>query len=281
MNINSNTPIDDEEIVLAVKGDDKLKNLTDLEKAMVSGNVTPVQKEIIDKLGLSYSLKQQQVEKLENIKPVEVVESSIEDIDPVKAGEIKKFFDSIQSQANETAVTQTQEVRTEVENGADLPKPKTSSFSNVSSDISDEDKRNWVRATLGNLRFIKRYSFFNDRYWIEFRTRTFNESRAITDSAADMYDASDSSTMLKRAVLEPRYKLVTSIHRIKNVDQEFPSPLEYDTDKENPFEAATDGIMGNWNSTLFNVVVKSFEDFERLVDQLSRESNNPNFWEQI
>jgi len=162
-------------------------------------------------------------------------------------------------------------------------------------EITDEDKQQWLRATLGMQEFEKEYPILGGRVIITIRTRSLRANELVYDQLSletkDGRIPSDNPTMYfsNYQYRSLQLNLLASFGGLSTVDFKVP-PIDSDRAKElyTEFNSATDTIlkaahtelMGSWNSQIYMVVLNKFQHFEQLCARLAEVTSSPDFWDQ-
>ena len=114
-------------------------------------------------------------------------------------------------------------------------------------DVSDEDKKKYIRSLLGQEPFTKVYDLFGGTLKVAFRTRTSEEARQIlAASAPARFDA----------------RVDRSLLAVELMSDQGPAPV----------------LLGTLDDVAASAVYAAFKDFELLCDELFRKANDPHFW---
>lgn len=162
------------------------------------------------------------------------------------------------------------------------------------AEVTEDDKKMWLRHILGGTRFIKRYELFGKRVTVVLRGRTVAEQDLIMAQLDD--DQSKKGEPLTPQLYLywwSRYALAASLQSVQYLGkavQSFPEILDSDGKK------AYDGIehshysllayvskdkLAYWSDVLHNAVLACQQHFDKLCSRLQFQARNEDFFDGI
>lgn len=167
---------------------------------------------------------------------------------------------------------------------------------NDPTEVSDDDRRDFVQSILGNIRFRKTYNLFGGKYKIVFRALTSKESdlafrQIVIDGQRDLNDKAIGGTDFYWRNLQA-YRMAMALESItsesfgalevpsldaaeiesafgRDMQSKLPMYLSYVLDTFLPLES-TRSVIGH-----------SYFEFQALCDKLQVMAESPNFWTAI
>lgn len=161
------------------------------------------------------------------------------------------------------------------------------------TEVTKEDKINFVQTVLGGLRFKKTYELFGGKLRVTFRTLTTAESdmaykQIITDSQKDIrnYSIGDTSFYWKTLMA---YRAVMAIEKVESDYNvvEVPPIAEIDVDPPEGantkvfavFDSLVEQIMPN--EAMRNAIAHTYTEFNSLCEKLQSMAESKDFWNAI
>lgn len=180
----------------------------------------------------------------QNTDMVDPVFEQMKKDDPVE----QKFLDAVDAMSGTV----------EGDARADIVEPEQEE---VKLDVSDEDKRNFIRSVLGSKPFAKEYKLFGDTIVIVFRTRTVSENAKLnSESVRD-----ETWEMKKLAATIDNFKIGSDpTQALNGMD-----------------EAQLNTVFGSMAAITYSSIVKAYRSFEGLCDAIFEASLRADFWEGI
>lgn len=242
-------------------------------------NVTPTIAKPTDPSALDKNTLQEKVNTIKNMMPPDVAAPvfDIPTADTTKAADVKPV--ELITQAKEPYIC-----------------PNCSwDYSQKPAEITQEDKYNWLRATLGNKAFEKTYDLFGGKLTVTFRSRSMAVQGLISDQLK-IYNSNGTIpshpaniSMLSHNIYLRRLNLAAGLVNITN------SPIErlpeLDTEEAlrlygkfvskdlNITGAADKALFGKWSEALYTAVFHQFLTFNLLCDRLVEAATSPDFWQ--
>lgn len=178
------------------------------------------------------------------------------------------------------------------------PKPKTESLSTmpppacpkcgweqdkpVKSAPSEDDRREFVRSTLGERRFRKEYPFFDGQVRIRFRSALRGETQALSEVLTK--DIDEQRLLSPQEWHTRRRELMLSII-LESIDvagklQEFPEIGGCKIDEEQARRSleASMAARAHWPESIVGMVIYSQTEFEDLHQTLVARTYDADFW---
>lgn len=137
--------------------------------------------------------------------------------------------------------------------------------------ITDDDKKAFVRAVLGNKVFEKTYTLFGC-IEVVFADRTVEESEKLYESLAAITDPDQWRLWLEQRQLTSTLKLLTSkdiSYKIIVNDTEFQFEVQH---------MIRFGAISKFNKPLFKALLQTSRRFELLVTSLTDSAHMTSFW---
>jgi len=147
----------------------------------------------------------------------------------------------------------------------------------VAEHVSIQDRQEYIRSILGNTRFKKSYSLFNDTLTVTFQTRTVIENEqakkaAERDAASEFTDVEK-----KQNELHYIYKMFHSLESlVYKSGQPYIHPVAH-TPSETGSVFKT-GEFFDMQDTVYYAVRKLFKAFEELCDKFYERATDADFW---
>jgi len=161
--------------------------------------------------------------------------------------------------------------------------------------VTDMEKRRWLRHVLGEDRFTRVHELFDGALTVTFRTRTTAENDEVFNQLT--LDIRDGTIPEAPAFASPayiarmcRYLLTVSVESIARIDPEGKMPVKttnypevngdnYVTkDGEKPIVVAHAEILSPMSEALVASLLNEHKNFEATVGTLIVRSNDPDFW---
>lgn len=161
------------------------------------------------------------------------------------------------------------------------------------TEVTDDDKANFVQSLLGGLRFKKTYSLFGGKLRIVYRTLTTYESdmaykQVLIDAQKDIHTkAIADSSFYWRTLMA--YRAMMAVERVESDINvvEVPPVSEIEADPAEPpntkifalFDSLVEQIMPN--EALRNAISHTYTEFNALCEKLQSMAESKDFWNAI
>ena len=163
--------------------------------------------------------------------------------------------------------------------------------------VTDEDKRNWLRAILGAQRFHKTYQLFGGKLSVTFRTRSMTEIDMVANqliiehedgriprAPAQLCLAAHNNRMRKLDMAASLVNVTGMTYKLPTMDSKeaiefFKSFTPLKSNDTLP-AIAHDALCGKWTEALYGTLFKQFTIFDDLCFQLKEAAASPDFWKE-
>lgn len=155
-----------------------------------------------------------------------------------------------------------------------------------------EDKLNFLVALEGMTRFRKEYPLLDGNYRVIFRQPTTAESHTVFEQLSSEFQDGTLTEQGAYFAQVLNYRLVLSLEAIETPKGRRAVPLLEDVVVDAPKPGAPkktalpelyaylrESVLPN--EAMFHIVIKAFQDFQRIVDRMEANWNNPDFYKGI
>lgn len=158
-------------------------------------------------------------------------------------------------------------------------------------EITDEDKQEFIRSTIGGRRFTKKFKRLDDQVVIEFRTPMSSETDKILRQLSYDTDQKRITNDVEFMVMHARYRLIVTLKSLVIGDK--PESLGELAELEPTYK--TDGDYKNdptilrllykrvtekWGEPLYNIIMLASQQFQREYDVLTQRAPDENFYKE-
>ncbi len=143
----------------------------------------------------------------------------------------------------------------------------------LSQNITEEDKKSYIRSLLAKERFTKTFSIFGGSLSLTFQSRTVREKQMLATDAVKLVMPDNEATQILKIILSLSKIVLSTGEKFQHTEE-----IGVTTIIDNSKYAAISKYLNDASDIQYAAIIDVFEEFESICDELYRRATDTDFW---